>query len=910
MIKKINLVNKKTLIIVVASVLTFFFILGAFAGVNYLGNNIATSYSSGDKITGNIRLSFANYPGDKLLTSNFEGNITLIELLRSQNLVEGDDYTCSPIGCLNSYSSSGIVNQLTINDKGNFVGFGIDGNGISVTDAKITINTNAPSSCSPNIYVDVLGDQSEILTSDKGNGESCGIKHTGCYNTSNTNEAPIVLGKEYCEKINVPASPAKILGGKIRQGTGSSNLTMKLYNLAGSLLGSCRLPQNSQNLDELSCAVNYSSHSYDDYYVCITTTVSNNYKIGRETSEPNCGTAQGFGYLNNDFDLFAETVKYAPSPQFVINETTYRNEFGTSLKQQIDNYIQSNYEGNCQLSTCFIPIKIFGANQQAVFNNHEISYESFGVPSYNQQIFELNNEYPKLTADNLTIDLSYANFIIPINSKETKFKLYIDSSKLFEKDISITKGLSFDISPKIVAFGQNTKFSIISTDKINRSIWDFGDGTLQQAVNGDFTSHSFTGNSSYFDVNITAISNQSTSTKQFRIFVGSPRDIANQTISDYKMRISNVTSQISLYPSWISQRIKETLNIDNITSGLNSLELSYNSASTEQDYQNIMLQLIDLDVPAYISNFRSGDNIPLSSGYESFNMNYISQIENKQIGDSSALRDQVVAWMNDNYNPKISFKKIEAVKDTSDEFLGTLFTIQTNPISSVAGPAYLIFGNDIENAGVYKQDYNLRSLSSGIDYLVLDSNPQTFEFFIDGNIDPETLGAYISPSLDLISFDGAPFGECNLNNICDPNENSNSCPEDCSKPRTGFLIIGWILILIFGFVAYIFLQEWYKKNYQKSLFSESNELYNLINFIYNSRKSGLQDKDIKSKLKQQKWSSEKVDFAFKKIDGKRTGMFEIPIFRKKEHNETIKQISQRQPGGVINARFIKRPSFQ
>ena len=104
------------------------------------------------------------------------------------------------------------------------------------------------------------------------------------------------------------------------------------------------------------------------------------------------------------------------------------------------------------------------------------------------------------------------------------------------------------------------------------------------------------------------------------------------------------------------------------------------------------------------------------------------------------------------------------------------------------------------------------------------------------------------------------------------------------------------------------MQEWYKRNYQKSLFAESNDLYNLITFIYNARRSGLDDNEIRAKLRQQKWSNEMIRFAFRKIDGKRVGMLEIPLFTRREHKETIKQISNRQ-GSPIDARFIKRPNY-
>ena len=101
------------------------------------------------------------------------------------------------------------------------------------------------------------------------------------------------------------------------------------------------------------------------------------------------------------------------------------------------------------------------------------------------------------------------------------------------------------------------------------------------------------------------------------------------------------------------------------------------------------------------------------------------------------------------------------------------------------------------------------------------------------------------------------------------------------------------------------MQEWYKKKYESHLFKDKNDLYNIINFIYNSRMSGLSDKQIKVKLEDSGWAGEQVSFAFKKIDGKRTGMFEIPIFKIFEKRKIQQEIEKRQ-GLPPGARFIKR----
>ena len=65
------------------------------------------------------------------------------------------------------------------------------------------------------------------------------------------------------------------------------------------------------------------------------------------------------------------------------------------------------------------------------------------------------------------------------------------------------------------------------------------------------------------------------------------------------------------------------------------------------------------------------------------------------------------------------------------------------------------------------------------------------------------------------------------------------------------------------------------------------------------------DKDIKDKLKTMKWSGEQINYVFKKIDGKRTGMWEIPLFKFRE-NKKVKQEIEKKQGVPADLRFMGR----
>jgi len=98
-------------------------------------------------------------------------------------------------------------------------------------------------------------------------------------------------------------------------------------------------------------------------------------------------------------------------------------------------------------------------------------------------------------------------------------------------------------------------------------------------------------------------------------------------------------------------------------------------------------------------------------------------------------------------------------------------------------------------------------------------------------------------------------------------------------------------VLIFAaFVSYIILQEWYKRRYERHLFKNRNDLFNLINFISNAQARGMDKKEIEKRLKEFKWSSEQINYAFKKVKGRKTGMpLEIKLpeinLKKKQENK-------------------------
>ena len=61
-----------------------------------------------------------------------------------------------------------------------------------------------------------------------------------------------------------------------------------------------------------------------------------------------------------------------------------------------------------------------------------------------------------------------------------------------------------------------------------------------------------------------------------------------------------------------------------------------------------------------------------------------------------------------------------------------------------------------------------------------------------------------------------------------------------------------------------------------------------------NERNNIMNNQIKQKLRKTKWKGEQINYVTKKIEGKRIGMWEIPIFRKKEQKKIQEEMKKRR----------------
>jgi hypothetical protein len=347
-------------------------------------------------------------------------------------------------------------------------------------------------------------------------------------------------------------------------------------------------------------------------------------------------------------------------------------------------------------------------------------------------------------------------------------------------------------------------------------------------------------------------------TKTFSITAANAQESAARLIELSEKRINNLTNVISKLTGFEKGRILALVNVSAINSSFKSIKTEYAAAKTEDKYAAVVAKLVALNVPFSISTGSIG-TAPLALGLNNADMSYILSITNSEITNQQALKDNIIYWVNKNYNADIERKVVTAFGESGREDLVSVFKV-TITEKAPAGSSYLIIG--YPKSGITFDKSYSEAESSGGTYIPI-SGAQTIQFAVDGNIEIADLGMYLAPSnLSKFALSGG----------------------EISGPSGGFsagyfLLTMFFLVLIF-LVAYIIVQEWYKRNYEEHLFKRHELLVSVMKFITNSRNAGKKDDETAKKLTDAGWNKEQIRFAFNKVDGKKTGfLVEIPILK-------------------------------
>lgn len=880
-----------------------------------LGNKsaeIIKEYGGGEFLKGWINISLQNELSDSQF-SCFNSNISIINFLENS----GDSFECMPSDCEDYYGyvpgSANPIKNFSLNKlESKIIGLNFQGalKDNPIQGISFKVESNAGTGCFQPLKIDIL---------DNGNIEwrsfsslddfSCSNSY-GCFSSSESLSDYNIGETPYCEKMNVPPQPKLKVGANIIKGNSGAEFKMLVYDTDLEKLAECSLPAVNAS-GEYSCIVSLNLTTLTDIFTCIKADKPTDYKIKGESISP-CGF-YGLDYeeFTGDYDIFAKGSKFASVGNFTIDETEFQKYNEGSLKDYLNNYLYERFDYNCS-NGCIVPIKFTsGINQVITLSNLQLSYDTKSGLKNENNFYDVKKEKTKINIDITKLDLKYANFAVPSSDGDYNAKIYLGGSLIGEEKISVfasvnITGLNSQNIPAAVPY--KLIVYVVSAKNITSYKWDFGDETTEQTTKNEVI-HTYPSIGEYnLKIEVTDSSGKK-AVKNFLIKTSSPKDFIKITLDLKRKSLNGTINDLNSITAWYKAELEKKADLDEIKNQLNNLETEYKVASTDEAYVSIMSNLTAIKVPYALDKDSSiGDFIINKEGIEP---SYLIELGVREVENPDDYKDSIVNWFDENVNMYIESKTYYLYYSDEQVLLLTSFVLKIKPKQDFFKESFLIIGKSYDEI-TFKPDgnYNEKAVkdATAITFSELKQDEEkNIEFVLPEKIELLGFPAYISPEFsELTPVENGVVAPCNNNGICEKEleEDSKNCPNDC-KPW-GRAIIYLIILLFVGFIIYIALQEWYKRHYEKYLFKNKNDLFNLINFINNALHQGISKDDIIKKLNPYGWKTEQIVYALKKVRGKRTGMWEIPIFRWFEKRKIREEIEKRQKLGLVSLQYPPR----
>ena len=832
--------------------------------VGNLSHAIDKQYGPGDYVRGWLNISLNDEPTTSAFEDCFGNSINLIELLRANKNIE---YSCNTADCGSDYSASNAEETKTFNlrdGETKTIGFKFTEDITDISSVNFVVESDAGQSCSNQLEIDFLDDGLIDIGNNKSLEISC-IKSHGCFDNAEDQGYGVISTVPFCQKIHFTASPGFILNAWLKEKIpGQAKLTIGLYDVktGNSIEGAyCELPKPKNNWEEVSCDIDYLVLEPKDYYVCVYSDGgSGEYLVSGYATQNGCG----FHGFPPQEENSANNISVEGKMFNAVGTLEVSNSLGqgNTLGQLVKNYIIKKYRSLDCSDNCVVPIKFISRkNQKITIKDLIIKYNVGSYIKEEKKFYELTEIPSKVNSGFERIYLDKGNFSLPKDYGNASFELYLNNNKIFSENISIenvpiikylTPTRTASLFPTLFEIGVESSNNIIKYE------WDFNDSNTKITATNKIT-HAYNSTGEYkLKITITD-SNKLSSYKTFNIIVESPKKLISSTIEEMQKDLTNLKAGIGKFDSFYQNGLNQALDVEGLEKELISLQKKYSVAS-ESDYNKIVPELLDLRIPESIIITNTADSISFYPEKDDINLEVLQEIGvgNYDSSDENKYINAILAWNIKNAETKLTFNELSAKYEYLEEPVLKIFKLKVKKNNPDYDP-YLIL-RKLDNLK-FKENY-LENEKSGYVYIKLTEPEKTIIFSTTEDVDFTDLPFFISPRINsLVLMDDIIKGF--------------DTEEENSKWTVFILIL--LFLIIIGFVAYIILQEWYKKKYETYLFKNKNSLYNLITYIGNAKKGGLKENEIRTKLKKAGWNSEQIAYVMKKYSGKRTGMFEIPI---------------------------------
>jgi hypothetical protein len=896
--------------------LIFLFLLSfVTSSINITSSDVKNNYSLNEQISGSFNISINEEDIDSILSLRIKNgteeillkDISLREFLSKNSI---SSLNCIPSDCNEFYSlaSSGeqditlelsngeerVVGFLLKTDNDNSIFEYIDYFNLHL------ISTFEQTNLMP-IVLDFFGKQKYRygkITEDFSQRQDF-----GCYNPSlPSGSIHNVILKNACERVLIPESSALRVGAFLTpSGSPDGEVYMSLYDSKGKQIidAGCSYKPSEEGSCDMGIDVPLSlDEGY--YFVCAHYQPAGprdpKYYISRESSGAKCGLnpsslnpSISVTNLSYDYSIWASLPEYQGNPDVSLCSSAFSysgdceeipsSSDDFSLVENMENYIKQKYKGKCK-DGCIIPIRIRGVDQDVTLNLGDEGYfiSSYFLTDGDQsdpllvdKIYELSVD-PALVSFNGSLDLSKTEAVFD-NAGRTELRIYLGDNLILNKSINVLQtSLIKSIYPLNVPAGVPARL-FVDVDSGARTIksytWEFEDGEIK-TTSINYIDKVFN-EMKVYKVKVSVLdSSNFTSSKEFSVVAGSPREVLDVTIKREKENLKRIYSKISAFDEPYKTTLLNVVQYDAFVEELANNEKLFNESTTEEEALLAAIQIDALNIPYSI--MADVSTTPLIPESESIDPSIISQIGSGEFEETelTAYQEAIANWQLENIQGIASIKKVYVVDEKGNK--GFLLIIENVDLTSNSDEdSYLVIS---PSEGLNLTGIEYRE-AMGVVYATVPSESQTsFEFSLSsGSTSLEDPVIFISPDLADLEIVASALGECNYNKKCEEGENSQNCMNDC-KP-IGKILLYILFILIFGIILYSVIAVWYKLKYEEHLFKDRRNLFNLLSFVKNARERGISEESIKEGLKKKGWTNEQIIYVIKKYKGKRTGMFEI-----------------------------------
>lgn len=856
------------------------------AGIE-IGNeshSVLTTYVKGSYLSGWINISFNETSLDSLFEDSLDNSVSLENLLKTPKN-ENFNYDCSTQNCSSSYEAS-LPQPLKLftleNQENKLIGFKFTDKIEKIDSISFNLVSDALASCSNQIKIDILDDETTEIFNNKSSNELCPEKNYGCFEEGYDPGPPapggmtggviydlteiLISENLICQRINFSEGSGFKIGAWVKEKTaGNRQLIMEIYNLNGNKLKQCNLSKGALITGgpgiEISCDANYSTIEPTENYVCIHTEgTSGEFKTrGYNPEEGACGFV---GHPPKEetsaYQIFVQKKKFGAVGEIEITNNLQNSE---NFAEIVEEYIIEKYGSlDCSEEDCLVPIRINSFhNQQITIKDLVIYYDKVGLPGIEENNFyDFTEISSKISSDFQKLYLD-GKFLLPDHKENLDYKIYINEQVILDEEIEI-KDISMTLSPMTVGAEILTEFEIEFSPEqdIESYEWDFGDGIIETTSTG-IAMHKYTEINNY-SIKVFATENESGDLffKVFKINVVSPEEEINETLKKLREDLENIKSQIEdLTDEFTKKSLKETINIENLENKLNELEINYTNADTEEEFLEIARELSDVEIPSNLL-FSSTNELTFFFDQGNINLEILSEITEETYNSEKTEEyvNAILLWNQLNFETKISTEHISINYHSGKTEKLKIFKLEFDKEASSEEP-YLIVG-DLDNILFDKEVQE----KGNYKYLKINQNINEIKISTIEDISFENFPAFIAPEISALNV---------IDNQYEP-------PTTKNKKYWIWILIG--ILIIVAIIMYILLHRWYKNKYEKKLFPNTNNLYNLSHYINNAKRKGTPHSEIRKNLKKANWTGEQITYAMKKYAGKNTGMFSFKTKKK------------------------------